>query len=121
MVPERAGEVAANGDQTRKQDGGEVFARCLFGDGHVPWAHGVHPVAAPAQPPVQRDGGPAKSKLDGLPIAPVLRLMSAPKLNSAVESASPIRAATVWCEKIVNILRSERTLVVNTGLRVAIT
>lgn len=84
VVPERPSEVAANGDQAGKQDGGEVFARRLVGDGLVPRAHGLDSVAAATQPAVQCDGGPAEPELHGLPIAPVLRLMSALKLNSGV-------------------------------------
>lgn len=84
VVPERASEVAANGDQAGKQDGGEVFARRLAGDGLVPRAHGLDTVVAAAQPSVQCDGGPAESELHGLRIAPVLRFMSALNLNSGV-------------------------------------
>lgn len=87
VVPKRASEVAANGDQAGKQDGGEVFTRRLAGDGLVPRAHGLDSVAAAAQPPVQCDGGPAESKLHGLSIAPVLRLMSALNLSSGVRVA----------------------------------
>lgn len=84
VVPERSSEVAANGDQAGKQDGGEVFARRLAGDGLVPWADGLHSVVAATQPSVQCDGGPAESELHGLPIAPVLRLISAVNLRSGV-------------------------------------
>lgn len=77
MVPERTGEVAANGDKTGKQDGGEMFARRLTGDGHVSRAHGVHPVAATTQPSVQQHGRPAEPQLYGLSIAPALRFTSA--------------------------------------------
>lgn len=87
VVPERASEVAANGDQAGKQDGGQVFARRLAGDGLVPRAHGLDSVVAAAQPSVQCDGGPAESEFHGLPIAPVLRLMSASNLNSGVRTA----------------------------------
>lgn len=81
VVPECASEVAANGHQAGKQDGGEMFARRLSGDGFVPRAHGLDSVAAAAQPSVQCDGGTTESKLYGLPIAPVLRLMSALTTN----------------------------------------
>lgn len=90
MVPECASEVAANGDETREQDGGEMLARCVPRDGHVPRAHGLHPVAASPQPAVQRHGRPAEPQLHGLPIAPVLRLMSA--INNL--SDSPFRVLT---------------------------
>ncbi|XP_075990623.1 apterous isoform X2 [Anticarsia gemmatalis] len=90
VVPKRPGEVAANGDQTRKQDGGEVLPRRVARDGHVPRTHGIHPVAAAPQPALQRDGRPAEPKLYGLPIAPVLRFMSA--IN--ILSDSPFRTLT---------------------------
>lgn len=48
LVSERARKVAANGDEAGKQDGGEMFARRVFGDGHVPRLDGIHPVAAAA-------------------------------------------------------------------------
>lgn len=48
LVPECAREVAANGDEAGKQDGGQVLAGRLAGDGHVPRVHGVDPVAAAA-------------------------------------------------------------------------
>lgn len=77
MVPERASEVAANGDKAGEQDGGQVLPGRFTRDGHVPRADGFDPVAASPQPPIQRDGGPTKPKLHGLPIARILRLMSA--------------------------------------------
>ncbi|XP_038216996.1 protein apterous-like isoform X3 [Zerene cesonia] len=80
MVPERSRQVAAHGDQAGEQDGGQVLAGRVPRDGHVPWADGLHTVATAAQPPLQRHGRAAESKLNGLSIAPVLRLMSAMKL-----------------------------------------
>lgn len=90
MVPERPSEVAAYGDQAGEQDGGQVFAGRVSRDGHVPRADGLDPVATTPQPPLQRDGGPTEPKFHGLPIATVLRLMSALKYISA-KSASLIR------------------------------
>ncbi|XP_048005401.1 protein apterous-like isoform X2 [Leguminivora glycinivorella] len=77
MVPERAREMAADGDQAGEQDGGQVLARRLARDGHVPRPHGLHPVAAPPQPPLQRHGGAPQPQLYGLSIATVLRFVSA--------------------------------------------
>lgn len=77
MVPERAGKVATNGDQAGEQDGGQMFARCISGDGYVPRAYGVDTVTAGAQSALQRDGRPAQSKLNGLCIASSLRFISA--------------------------------------------
>lgn len=48
VVPERAGEVAAHGDEAGEQNGGEVFSGRVAGAGHVPWADGLDPVAAAA-------------------------------------------------------------------------
>lgn len=77
VVPERASEVAAYGDKTGKQDGGQVFTGRLPGDGHVPRSYGIHPVIATTQPALQRHGRPAQPELHGLPITPALRHMSA--------------------------------------------
>lgn len=48
VVPERAREVAADGDEAGEQDVGQVLAGRLAGDGHVPRPDGLHPVAAAA-------------------------------------------------------------------------
>lgn len=48
MVPERASEVAANGDQAGEQNDGQMFPGRVAGDGHVPRADGVDTVAAAA-------------------------------------------------------------------------
>lgn len=77
VVPKRSSEMATYGDKAGEQDGGEVFPGRVPGDGYVPRADGVHPVAAPPQPAIQRHGGTTEPKLHGLPIAPVLRFMSA--------------------------------------------
>ncbi|XP_059055136.1 protein apterous-like isoform X2 [Achroia grisella] len=104
MVSECACEVAANGDQARKQNGGQMLTRWLFRDGHVSRAYGVHTVFATTQSTLQRDGRPAESKLHGLSIASVLRFMSALKWNIATESASRVYYLTLWCRKIVEVL-----------------
>nr|XP_021185768.2 protein apterous isoform X2 [Helicoverpa armigera] len=89
MVPERSSEVATNGDQAGEQDVGQVFARRVPGDGHVPRADGLDPVAAAAQPALQRDGRPAEPQLDGLPLAFIARFMSA---INFVTSGAPSRS-----------------------------
>lgn len=81
--------MAANGDQAREQDVGEMFSGCVPGDGHVPRPDGVDSVAAAAQPALQRDGRPPKPQLDGVPIAIILRFMSAVDFASC---SSPIRS-----------------------------
>ncbi|XP_063633097.1 protein apterous-like isoform X2 [Cydia splendana] len=77
LVPKRAGEMAADGHQAGEQDGRQVLAGRLARDGHVPRAHGLHPVPAAPQPPLQRHGRPPQPKLYGLSIATVLRFVSA--------------------------------------------
>lgn len=67
MVPERAGEMAAEPYEAGQQTAREVFTRRYPRDGHVPRAHGVHPVAAAPQSFVQRHG-PPEPELHGLPI-----------------------------------------------------
>ncbi|XP_053624077.1 protein apterous-like isoform X3 [Plodia interpunctella] len=104
VVPERASEVAANGHKTGEQDGREMLSRRFVGDGHVPRLHGLHTVAASAQPALQRDGGPPEPQLHGLSIAPVLRFMSAPKWNFVTFSVSSIHDLKIWCRnKLVGV------------------
>nr|XP_037868921.1 apterous A isoform X4 [Bombyx mori] len=99
MVPERTGEMAAHGHETGEQDVGQVLTGRLARDGHVPRAHGLHPVVAPAQPAVQCDGRPAQSQLHGVSIASVLRPMSASvNENSADDS---FRDIPVSCRKLI--------------------
>lgn len=97
MVPERASEVAANGDEARKQNGGQVLAGRVPGDGHVPRAHGLHPVAAGTQPALQRHGRPAQPKLHGLRIASPVRLMSADSLHWTFRTRLILRVQLALC------------------------
>lgn len=78
MVPERAGEVAANDDEAGEQNRGQVFTGRVHGDGSVPWLDGgLHPELAAAQPALQCHGRTAQPALHGMPIASILRFMSA--------------------------------------------
>lgn len=97
MVPERASEMAAHGDEAGKQNGGENVTRWVPRDGHVPRADGVHPVAASTQSALQRDGGPAESEFHGLSIATVLRLMSALQLSYIIRSVFPLEGLMKRC------------------------
>lgn len=82
LVPERACQVAPDGDQAREQNGRQVFSGCIARDGHVPRIHGwLDTESSPAQSFVQRNGRPAQSEFHGLSIATILRPVSAPTLN----------------------------------------
>lgn len=98
VVSERSREMAANGDEAGKQNGGEVLAGCFARDGDVPRAD----VAASPQSSVQRDGGSPQSQFDGLSIATILRLMSAVKLDITIKSATSSGTLDVWCRKLVD-------------------
>ncbi|XP_072930867.1 protein apterous-like isoform X2 [Epargyreus clarus] len=91
VVSKCPSEVAKDGDEARKQDGREMLAGRFSGDGHVPRADGLDPVAAAAQPALQRHG-PAEPQLHGLSIAPLLRLMSATQRAITIEHVSSFRA-----------------------------
>ncbi|XP_014366656.2 protein apterous isoform X1 [Papilio machaon] len=98
VVSERSSEMAANGNEAGKQNGGEVLSGRDAGDGHVPRTH----VAASAQSSVQCHRGPAQPQLYGLPIATILRFMSAKRLDDTLKSATFKSALNRSCRMIVD-------------------
>lgn len=99
VVSERSCEMAANGDEAGKQDGGEVLSGRDARDGNVPRAH----VAASTQSAVQRHRGPTQSQLYGLSIATILRFISATRLDDALKSGIFNRALNRSCRMLVDL------------------
>ncbi|XP_048488582.1 protein apterous isoform X5 [Plutella xylostella] len=104
LVSKCASEMAADADEAGEQDAGEVFPRRVAGDGHVPRAHGLHPVAAGAQPRLQRDGRPAQPQLHGLSLAvlpgPGAALM--PPAPRRPRAPHPPRACTLLLNTVLS-------------------
>ncbi|XP_068618151.1 protein apterous-like isoform X2 [Battus philenor] len=101
VVSKCSREMAANGNEARKQNGGEVLAGRVSRDGHVPRAH----VAAAAQSAVQRHGGTSEPELHGLSIATILRFMSAMKLDYSLKSVTSTCGLNQSCRMLVEIVK----------------
>lgn len=80
--------MATNGHEARKQADRKMFPGRIARHGHVPRADGLNPIAAPTFSSLQRNGWASEPKFYGLPIAPILRFMSAIGLLHNVNATS---------------------------------